>query len=139
MEKVSDFYDVIVIGGGLAGVTAAEHPARGGASGLLVGHDSKLGGLATWFHRPGGCIFDVSLHGFPAGMIKSCRRYWNAEIADSIVQLKRIRFDNPMFSLRTTFDREDFTRVLSDRFQVPAETTVSFFDAARNMNFYDDQ
>ena len=53
-------------------------------------------------------------------MIKSCRRYWSGEIADSIVQLKDIRFDNPMFSLSTTFDRQDFTRLLVERFHVPA-------------------
>lgn len=134
-----DSYDVIVIGAGLAGMTAANTLARAGHSVLLLEQHSKLGGLATWFRRPGGHIFDVSLHGFPVGMIKSCRRYWNAEIADSIVQLKHIRFDNPMFSLETTFDREDFARVLSNRFQVPAETLNSFFDAARNMNFFDDQ
>ena len=43
-------------------------------------------------------------------MVKSCRRYWTQEIADSIVQLEHIRFDNPMFSLTTTFNREDFTQ-----------------------------
>ena len=48
-------------------------------------------------------------------MIKSCRRYWTQEIADSIVQLKHIRFDNPMFSLTTTFDRDDFTRLLIEQ------------------------
>ena len=41
--------------------------------------------------------------------------------------------------LETTFDRDDFTRVLTGRFQVPAENVKSFFDAARNMNFFDDQ
>ena len=73
--------------------------------------------MATWFKRPGGHIFDISLHGFPVGMVKSCRRYWSQEIADSIVQLKHIRFDNPMFSLTTTFNREDFTRLLIERVQ----------------------
>ncbi len=95
--------------------------------------------MATWFKRPGGHIFDISLHGFPVGMIKSCRRYWTREIADSIVQLKNIRFDNPMFSLTTTFNREDFTRLLVEQFRVPAASVQAFFDAARNMNFYDDQ
>ena len=51
-------------------------------------------------------------------MIKSCRRYWTSEIADSIVQLKNIRFDNPMFSLTTAFNREDFTRLLVERFGI---------------------
>src|SRR5262249_14930683 len=104
------YYDVIVIGSGLAGMTAANILGRAGRSVLLIEQHYKLGGMATWFKRPGGHIFDISLHGFPYGMIKSCRRYWTDEIADSIVQLKNIRFDNPMFSLTTSYNRDDFTK-----------------------------
>ena len=139
LKDARDRYDVIVIGGGLGGMTAANRLARSGHSVLLLEQHHKLGGLATWFRRPGGHVFDVSLHGFPVGMIKSCRRYWSRRIADSVVQLKNIRFDNPMFSLTTTFDREDFTKLLVERFEIPAETVKKFFDAARKMNFYDDQ
>jgi phytoene dehydrogenase-like protein len=139
LQGVRDQYDVIVIGAGLAGLTAANTLARSGHSVLLLEQHYKLGGLATWFRRPGGHIFDISLHGFPVGMVKSCRRYWTPEIADSIVQLKNIRFDNPMFSLSTTFDREDFTQLLTGRFGVPLATVQAFFDTARGMNFYDDQ
>ncbi len=139
LAGVQDEYDVIVIGSGLAGLTSANTLARSGHRVLLLEQHYKLGGMATWFKRPGGHIFDVSLHGFPVGMIKSCRRYWTKEIADSIVQLQNIRFDNPMFSLTTSFNREDFTRLLVEKFQVPHETVTAFFDAARQMNFYDDQ
>jgi phytoene dehydrogenase-like protein len=138
LETLRDAYDVIVIGAGLAGMTAANLLARAGRSVLLVEQHSKLGGLATWFRRPGGHIFDVSLHGFPAGMIKSCRRYWTEEIADSIVQLKHIRFDNPQFALETPYDREDFTRLLTRRFGVAPPTVEAFFRAARAMNQFDD-
>ncbi|MHC4401818.1 MAG: phytoene desaturase family protein [Planctomycetota bacterium] len=139
LQGARDDYDVIVIGSGLAGLTAANTLARAGHSVLLLEQHYKLGGLATWFRRPGGHIFDVSLHGFPVGMVKSCRRYWSRQIADSIVQLKNIRFDNPMFSLSTTFDRDDFTRLLTGRFRVPDRTVREFFDATRRMSFYDDQ
>jgi phytoene dehydrogenase-like protein len=139
LKGARDEYDVVVIGSGLAGLTAANTLAKTGRSVLLLEQHYQLGGMATWFKRRGGHIFDISLHGFPVGMIKSCKRYWTPEIADSIVQLKQIRFDNPMFSLTTTFNREDFTRLLVEQFQVPAEQVTAFFDAARGMNFYDDQ
>jgi phytoene dehydrogenase-like protein len=139
LQGAQSQYDVVVIGSGLGGLTCANILARAGRSVLLAEQHYKLGGLATWFRRPGGHIFDISLHGFPVGMIKSCRRYWTREIADSIVQLEHIRFDNPMFSLTTTFNRNDFTRLLTERFDVRPETVAEFFDTARKMNFYDDQ
>ncbi|MCA9228398.1 MAG: NAD(P)-binding protein, partial [Planctomycetales bacterium] len=139
LQGAKDQYDVVVIGSGLAGLTVANILGRAGYSVLLLEQHYKLGGMATWFKRPGGYIFDISLHGFPAGMIKSCRRYWSAEIAESIVQLRNIRFDNPMFSLTTTYNRDDFTKLLVERFGIAAETVKAFFDTARGMNFYDDQ
>ena len=139
LQGAKDRYDVVVIGSGLAGLTAANILGRAGHSVLLLEQHYKLGGMATWFKRPGGNIFDVSLHGFPYGMVKSCRRYWSTEIADSIVPLKYIRFDNPMFSLTTSYNREDFTRLIVDRFQIPLERVQAFFETARGMNFYDDQ
>ncbi len=139
LQGTADSYDVIVIGSGLGGLTAANILARDGMSVLLLEQHYKLGGLATWFRRPGGHIFDICLHGFPYGMVKSCRRYWSKEIADSIVQLEGVRFDNPMFSLTTTFNREDFTKLLTTEFGIAHEMVDRFFDAARSMNFYDDQ
>ncbi len=139
LKGASDSYDVVVIGSGLGGLTAANILARDGMKVLLLEQHYKLGGLATWFKRPGGHIFDISLHGFPHGMVKSCRRYWSKEIADSIVQLERVRFDNPMFALTTSFDRKDFTDLLTTKFGIQQTKVVQFFDAARGMNFFDDQ
>ncbi|GMU35925.1 MAG: all-trans-retinol 13,14-reductase [Phycisphaerae bacterium] len=139
LKDVRNDYDVIVIGSGLAGLTCANVLAKAGRSVLLLEQHYNFGGMATWFRRPGGRIFDISLHGFPVGMIKSCRRYWTEEIAGNIRQLKGIRFDNPQFTLETTFDRADFTRLLTERFGVEAATVEAFFDTSRGMDFYDDQ
>ena len=40
-------YDIIVVGGGIAGVSAAVSAAREGAKALLIEKSINLGGLAT--------------------------------------------------------------------------------------------
>jgi len=137
-SQLADKYDIIVIGTGLGGLTTANRLAYCGHKVLILEHHHRLGGLATWFKRRGH-IFDISLHGFPYGMIKTCKKYWNKAIMQSIVQLPNIVFDNPQFSLRTTFDKKDFTDLLLSRFNVPARTIDNFFATVRGMNFYDDQ
>ncbi len=137
-SSLNDSYDVVVIGSGLGGLTTANRLAYCGHKILLLEHHHRLGGLATWFKRKGH-IFDISLHGFPYGMVKTCKKYWNKAIMNSIVQLKDIVFDNPQFSLRTTFDKQDFTRLLQSHFKISPKTIDSFFETIAAMNFYDDQ
>ena len=137
LNGVSSDYDVIVIGSGLGGLTGANCLAKAGHRVLLLEHHYQYGGLSTWFTRKGGHIFDISLHGFPSGMIKSCRKYWTREIAEAIVPLRGIRFINPQMDLCTTFDRVDFTRIITETFGVPAATVQRFFDDLRAMNYYD--
>ena len=137
-DRLKDNYDTIVIGSGLGGLTCANRLARAGHSVLLLEHHIQLGGLATWFKR-GGHIFDVSLHGFPYGMVKTCKKYWSKEIRDSIVQLKNIVFDNPQFSLSTTFSKDDFIRLLEEKFLIKPSVVVEFFRTVDGMNFYDDR
>jgi all-trans-retinol 13,14-reductase len=137
LKGVADEYDVIVIGSGLGGLTGANVLAKAGHRVLLLEHHYQFGGLATWFTRKGGHIFDISLHGFPVGMIKSCRKYWTKEIADAIVPLKDIRFVNPQMDVWTTFTREDYTRVLVEKFGLDRAQVEGFYDYLRGMNFYD--
>ncbi len=137
LKGVADEYDVIVIGSGHGGLTGANCLAKAGHKVLLLEHHYQFGGLATWFTRKGGHIFDISLHGFPSGMIKSCRKYWTREIADAIVPLRDIRFENPQMSLRTTFTEEDYTRLLTGEFGIDRAQVERFYAHLRSMNFYD--
>jgi len=137
-SQTEDHYDLIVIGSGLGGLTSANRLAYCGHKVLLLEYHHRLGGLATWFKR-NGHIFDISLHGFPYGMVKTCKKYWNREIMGSIVQLKNIVFDNPQFTLKTTFDKNDFTNILNITFKIPLRTVHDFFTTVAGMNFYDDQ
>lgn len=137
-EDITSDYDVVIVGAGLAGMTAANVLGRHGLRVLLLEAHNKLGGFATWFYREGRQhVFDISLHGFPAGMIKTCRKYWSKEIADSIVQLKDVRFANPQFEVQTEFTKTDFTEKLVAHFGIARETVDAFFDHLAQMNFYD--
>ena len=141
-EKIIKKYDVIVVGSGLGGLTAANKLSKDGRSVLLLEAHNKLGGFATWFRRDAvgsiRHIFDISLHGFPAGMIKTCRRHWNKEIANCIEKVKKIRFINPQFNIETDFTKEDYIRILVEKFNQPKDHILNFFEEIRNMNFYDD-
>ena len=121
-------YDIVVVGGGLGGLTAANRLARTGRSVLLVEQHTQLGGLATYFHRKGH-IFDVALHGFPVGMKKSLRKYWGSRFAEQVIQVKSIRFHNPQYRLESTFDTADFSRKMEEDFKIPRETVRAFFAA----------
>jgi phytoene dehydrogenase-like protein len=136
IDNAQSEYDVVVIGSGLAGMTGANVMATQGYHVCLLEQHYNYGGMATWFRRPGGHVFDISLHGFPVGMVKSMRRYWSKEIADSIVQLESIRFDNPQFSFETTFTREDYTNNLIQAFGLDRAHVDAFYDHLRRMEYY---
>ncbi len=137
-DKIVKSYDVIIIGSGLAGLTAANKLASVGRTVLLLEAHNKLGGFATWFRRQNGeKIFDISLHGFPVGMKKTCRKYWSKEISDSITQLEKVRFINPYYDIETNFTKEDFIKILIEKFEASEEKVLGFFDELSNMNFYD--
>lgn len=58
----SDEYDAIIIGAGLGGLSCAAGFARQGFKVLVIEQHNKAGGYATTFKRPGGFVFDASLH-----------------------------------------------------------------------------
>lgn len=58
----SDGFDAVIIGSGLGGLSCAAAFARKGYRPLVLEQHDKPGGYATAFSRPGGFLFDVSLH-----------------------------------------------------------------------------
>ena len=55
-------FDAVIIGSGLGGLSCAAAFARQGFRALVLEQHSRPGGYATVFKRPGGFVFDVSLH-----------------------------------------------------------------------------
>jgi phytoene dehydrogenase-like protein len=57
-----EVWDAVIIGSGLGGLSCAAGFARQGFKPLVLEQHSVPGGYATTFKRPGGFVFDVSLH-----------------------------------------------------------------------------
>jgi phytoene dehydrogenase-like protein len=55
-------YDAVIIGAGLGGLSCGAAFARQGFRPLIIEKHTKPGGYATTFKRPGGFVFDASLH-----------------------------------------------------------------------------
>ena len=65
--RTGDAYDAVIIGAGLAGLSCAAALARQGFRPLVLEQHTVPGGYATTFKRPGGFVFDVSLHSTSVG------------------------------------------------------------------------
>jgi phytoene dehydrogenase-like protein len=61
MQELSTPFDAVIVGGGLAGLTAASYLARGGRSVLLLEKSSQLGGRAITTERH-GFLFNRGIH-----------------------------------------------------------------------------
>jgi phytoene dehydrogenase-like protein len=60
-------YDAVIIGAGLGGLSCGAAFARQGFRPLVIEKHVKAGGYATTFARPGGFVFDASLHSTTVG------------------------------------------------------------------------
>ncbi len=66
-RAADDTWDAVIIGAGLGGLSCAAGFARQGFKPLVLEQHSVPGGYATTFKRPGGFIFDASLHSTGVG------------------------------------------------------------------------
>ncbi|MGB2981897.1 MAG: NAD(P)/FAD-dependent oxidoreductase [Candidatus Zixiibacteriota bacterium] len=66
-EMGANEYDAVIIGSGLGGLSCAAAFARQGFKPLVLEKHDRPGGYATTFKRPGGFVFDASLHSTSAG------------------------------------------------------------------------
>lgn len=128
-----DAFDAVVIGAGLGGLSCAAAFARQNFKVLVLEQHTKAGGYATTFKRPGGFVFDVSLHATTAderdglhNLIPGFPEIKGVEFV-STPHLYRIIY--PDFDLNVPArDLPGYIRLLSEKFPAEREGIAGLFE-----------
>ena len=130
--------DAIVIGAGLGGLSCAAAFARQGFRPLVIEQHDKAGGFATAFARPGGFLFDVSLHSTTVGM-----RNGVYNLLDGFPEISEVEFLPHPTLFRAMFPEHDvrvaqkdpaaFVSTLAGLFPDEKEGIVGLFDDMRGL------
>lgn len=129
-------YNAIVIGSGFGGLGAAAMLADQDHSVLVLERHGLYGGFAQYFKRK-RFFFDISLHGFPRNFVDVVQDLFGSEAALDMHRVQKIVTRTPDYRIETTFDFEDFSNILVNRFQQSPENVQRFFGRLEQVNIYD--
>jgi phytoene dehydrogenase-like protein len=132
-------YDCIVIGSGLAGLACAAAFARQGFRPLVLEQHDRPGGFATAFRRPGGFLFDVSLHSTTVGERNGVRNLIGGfpEITgvEFLPHPNLFRAIFPEHDIRVAQrDPDSFVKMLTGLFPDEREGIAGLFDDMRGLS-----
>jgi len=108
-------FDAVIIGSGLGGLGCAAAFARQGFKPLVLEHHYRAGGYATTFKRPGGFVFDVSLHSTSVG-----ERDGIHNLIPGFPEIKDVKFVPHPYLYRIIYPDYDF--------RVPQEDLPGYID-----------
>jgi all-trans-retinol 13,14-reductase len=108
-------FDAVIIGSGLGGLSCAAAFARQGFKPLVLEQHYVPGGYATTFKRPGGFVFDVSLHSTTMG-----ERNGVVNLIPGFPEIDEVEFVPHPYLYRAIFPDHDF--------RVPQENLEKYID-----------
>ena len=119
--KDKAIFDAVIIGSGLGGLSCAAAFARQGFKPLVLEQHYVPGGYATTFKRPGGFVFDVSLHSTTVG-----ERNGVANLIPGFPEIKDVEFAPHPHLYRAIFPDYDF-RVPQKNLRKYIDKLVGYF------------
>ena len=120
-DKDGDAYDAVIIGAGLGGLSCAAAFARQGFKPIVLEQHSKPGGYATTFKRPGGFVFDASLHSTTVG-----ERNGLANLIPGFPEIEDVKFRLHPSLFRLIYPDYDF-KIAQKNPQAFLDTLCGFF------------
>ncbi len=132
-------YDVIIVGGGASGLTAAAYLSRAGRTVLLLEKEDQLGGLVNSFNRD-GFIFDGGLRAFDsAGVLLPMLNKLGLEM-DLVKNIISIGIENQVIRVESDQNLAEYEQLLKELYpESCAEIAAIIADMRRMMHFLDIQ
>jgi phytoene dehydrogenase-like protein len=114
-RRISMEYDVVVVGGGIAGLTAASYCARENLTVLLCEKQAMLGGTVNSFERE-GFVFDLGIRSIEnSGIIFPMLEQLGIEM-DFIRSLVSVGVADQVLNVDTAESLEDYVAFLKNQF-----------------------
>jgi phytoene dehydrogenase-like protein len=120
MNMADNRYDTIVVGGGIAGLTATVYLARAGRKVLLVEKNKECGGLVNTFSH-NGFHFDAGVRALlDAGIIFTMLKDLNIEL-DVVKSPVSLGIGNEIIHIRDISNLEDYRNLLKKFYPASSE------------------
>jgi len=130
-------YDAVVIGGGIAGLTAAAYLSRAGKSILLCEQEEKCGGLVNTFVRD-GFFFDGGIRAFEnAGVLFPMLRQLGINI-DLVPNRISLGIEDKIIFINSEESVEQYENLLKDLYPENLDEICQIFEQIRLMMRYID-
>jgi all-trans-retinol 13,14-reductase len=127
-------FDAVIIGAGLGGLSCGAAFARQGFKPIVLEQHVKPGGYATTFKRPGGFVFDASLHSTTVG-----ERNGLANLIPGFPEISDVEFVLHPTLFRVIYPEHDF-RIPQKNPQALIDTLAGYFPQEKDgiIGLFDD-
>lgn len=131
--EIKDEYDVIVIGAGVGGLTAASLLSKAGLSVCVLEKEPHVGGYLAGFRRK-NFIFDTAIHWLnqygPGGMVVKLFKAIGTDHPEAVVQQRIRRYKGEGFDYLLTYQPDEFRDQLIEDFPDDRKGIERFFRKA---------
>jgi phytoene dehydrogenase-like protein len=135
-NKFNDYYDVIVIGAGIGGLTAAALLSKAGLSVCVLEKEPHVGGYLAGFRRK-QFIFDTAIHWLnqfgPEGMLDKLFKAIGSDHPKAVEQYRIRRYKGEKFDYLLTSKPDDFRDQLIRDFPEEKKGIERMFIKARQI------
>ncbi|MEZ4628352.1 MAG: FAD-dependent oxidoreductase [Eubacteriales bacterium] len=137
MSEVQMSYDAIIVGGGMAGLTAAAFLSQSGRSVLLCEKEERVGGLVGSFTRD-EFVFDAGIRALEnSGVLFPMLRQLGIEM-EFLDNPVSIGIGDKIVTIRSERDIAAYQRMLTDLFPEERENIAAIVDVVhRSMTYMD--